>query len=77
VHRFIRQILLGGACLLIPAKASDARAIATYLKSLPPAKRQIPANVSAGVASQEPFIRIGVFYFDPGVLASGKGPDSE
>ena len=39
----------------------DATAIAMYLKSLPPIKHQVPANVSPGQQATEPFIHFGIY----------------
>lgn len=52
----------------------DARAIAAYLKSLPPVDRKIPDNVAEGVPSREAYIRIGVFLLDPEQADSAKEP---
>jgi len=56
----------------------DARAIAAYLKSLPAVERPIPDNISAGTVSTEPYVRVGVFIFDPDARAPeppGTAPD--
>ena len=45
--------------------AGDARAIAAYLKSLPAVEYRIPAHVAAGTASTAPYLRVGMFFFDP------------
>jgi len=39
----------------------DATAIAMYLKSLPPVKHQVPANVRPGQRATEPFIHFGIY----------------
>jgi len=39
----------------------DATAIAMYLKSLPPVKHQVPANVSPGQRANAPFIHFGIY----------------
>jgi hypothetical protein len=39
----------------------DATAIAMYLKSLPPVKHQIPANVHPGQRATSPFIHFGIY----------------
>ena len=41
--------------------AEDATAIAAYLKSLPPVRHQVPANVQRGQRSTAPFIHFGVY----------------
>jgi mono/diheme cytochrome c family protein len=52
----------------------DARAIAAYLKSLPPVERKIPQNVVEGVPSRDAYLRIGVFLFDPEQAAPPEEP---
>ena len=39
----------------------DAMAIAMYLKSLPPVKHQVPANVRPGQRATAPFIHFGIY----------------
>jgi len=39
----------------------DAFAIAAYLKSLPPVRHQVPANVSPGQRARAPFVHFGVY----------------
>ena len=39
----------------------DATAIAMYLKSLPPVKHQVPANVRPGQRATAPFIHFGIY----------------
>jgi hypothetical protein len=39
----------------------DATAIAMYLKSLPPVKHQVPANVRPGQRSTAPFVHFGIY----------------
>ena len=39
----------------------DAFAIAAYLKSLPPVRHQVPANVSPGQRASAPFVHFGVY----------------
>lgn len=39
----------------------DAQAIAMYLKSLPPVRHQVPANVSPGQRATAPFVHFGVY----------------
>lgn len=39
----------------------DAAAIAAYLKSLPPVRHQVPANVQRGQRASSPFIHFGVY----------------
>lgn len=39
----------------------DAEAIAMYLKSLPPVRHQIPANVAPGQRASAPFVHFGVY----------------
>jgi mono/diheme cytochrome c family protein len=43
----------------------DARAIATYLMSLPPVKHKVPANVAPNERSTAPYVRYGVYVFYP------------
>ncbi|MEY3660097.1 MAG: hypothetical protein ACO280_00810 [Pseudohongiellaceae bacterium] len=42
-------------------EADDALAIASYLKSLPPVKHQVPDNVRPGQRARAPFIHFGVY----------------
>jgi cytochrome c553 len=44
---------------------SDLRAIARYLRKLPPVSRRIPASTSEGEPSRQPYVRFGVYTFDP------------
>lgn len=46
-------------------KANDLRAIAAYLKSLPPIQQAIPANIAPGDPVTAPYIRIGIYQFNP------------
>lgn len=46
-------------------KPDDAQAIAAFLLSLQPLKRQIPSAIAEGTVSQYPFVRIGVYRFEP------------
>ncbi|MCP5180390.1 MAG: c-type cytochrome [Pseudomonadales bacterium] len=46
-------------------REQDVEDIAAYLKSLPAVSREIPARVEAADDSRHPYIRIGVFIFDP------------
>ena len=39
----------------------DALAIAAYLKSLPPVRHQVPANVARGRRSSAPYVHFGVY----------------
>lgn len=39
----------------------DARSIAMYLKSLPPVKHQVPANVAPGRTATAPFVHFGIY----------------
>lgn len=39
----------------------DAFAIAAYLKSLPPVRHEVPANVSRGQAASAPYVHFGVY----------------
>ena len=39
----------------------DARAIAMYLKSLPPVRHQVPGNVRPGQRASAPFVHFGVY----------------
>ena len=41
--------------------ADDALAIAAYLKSLPPVRHQVPANVQRGQRATAPFVHFGVY----------------
>ena len=42
-------------------REEDAKAIAMYLKSLPPVKHKVPADVEPGKLSKEPFVHFGVY----------------
>ena len=39
----------------------DAHAIAAYLKSLPPVKHRVPANVRVGQKATAPFVHFGIY----------------
>lgn len=39
----------------------DARAIAMYLKSLPPVRHEVPANVRRGQRARSPFVHFGIY----------------
>ncbi len=39
----------------------DATAVAMYLKSLPPVKHQVPANVRPGQRAKAPFVHFGIY----------------
>lgn len=43
----------------------DVRAVARYLQSLTPVRRQIPARTERGEHSDYPFVRFGVYTFEP------------
>jgi hypothetical protein len=43
----------------------DAKAITAYLMSIPPVKHQVPTNVAAGGSSTSPYVRYGVYVFQP------------
>ncbi|HAR30762.1 MAG TPA: cytochrome C [Gammaproteobacteria bacterium] len=43
----------------------DLRAIAAYLKSLPPVVRAIPGRTEPGTEPLHPYVRFGVYRFDP------------
>jgi cytochrome c553 len=43
----------------------DLRAIARYLKRLPPVSRRIPKSTAAGEPSNRPYVRYGLYTFDP------------
>ena len=53
-------------------KREDAYDIAAYLKSLDPVSRPIPANVPVGTPAKNPYIRLGVFIFDPATGGEGQ-----
>lgn len=42
-------------------KAEDARAIAMYLKSLPPVKHSVPRNVRPGQRATAPYVHFGIY----------------
>ncbi len=46
-------------------KPEDIRAIAVYLKSVPPVERQIPGRIFPGDTIDQPYVRIGVYLFQP------------
>lgn len=39
----------------------DARAIATYLATIPPVRHEVPANVAPGQRAKAPFVHFGVY----------------
>ena len=41
--------------------AEDAEAIAVYLKSLPPVRHAVPANVRPGKSTNHPYVHFGVY----------------
>lgn len=43
----------------------DSSDIADYLMSLPPVDYEIPANITPGDMASEPYVRFGVYVFDP------------
>lgn len=43
----------------------DLRAIAAYLKSLAPIRREIPERTQRGEPTEYPYVRIGVFRYEP------------
>ncbi len=43
----------------------DLRAIAAYLKSLPPVERRIPERTTAGSTPEHPYVRFGIYLFEP------------
>jgi hypothetical protein len=43
----------------------DLNAIADYLKSIPPVRREIPATTSPGDPVRHPYVRFGIFVFAP------------
>ncbi len=43
----------------------DLRAIARYVKRLPPVSRQIPKSTAEGEPSNRPYVRYGLYTFDP------------
>lgn len=45
--------------------SADVRAIATYLKSLPPVPRDIPRSTAPGEPVEHPYVRFGVYVFMP------------
>jgi cytochrome c553 len=44
---------------------ADLRAIASYLKSLPPVTRPIPARTEPGGPPQHTYVRFGIYIFEP------------
>lgn len=46
-------------------RLDDLRAIAAYLKSVPPVKRDIPARIEPGSPATARYVRFGVYQFDP------------
>lgn len=44
---------------------ADLRAIARYLKRLPPVSRRIPKSTTEGQPSDQPYVRFGLYTFDP------------
>jgi len=44
---------------------SDLRAIAGYLKGLPPVDRRIPGRTEAGGPPEHPYVRFGIYLFEP------------
>lgn len=45
---------------------ADLVAIASYLRSIDPVRRAIPESTDRGTASDRPYVRFGVYRFDPG-----------
>jgi len=43
----------------------DVQAITAYLMSLPPVKHEVPKNVQPNEESTAPYIRYGIYVFDP------------
>lgn len=43
----------------------DLKAVADYLQSLPPVRREIPATTSTGDAVEHPYVRFGIYVFTP------------
>lgn len=43
----------------------DLYAIAAYLKSIPPVERRIPERTVAGTPPQQPYVRFGIYLFEP------------
>jgi cytochrome c553 len=43
----------------------DLYAIAAYLKSIPPVERRIPARTVAGTPPEHPYVRFGIYLFEP------------
>ncbi|MDZ7669983.1 MAG: c-type cytochrome [Gammaproteobacteria bacterium] len=43
----------------------DVKAVADYLLSLPPVRREIPATTSTGDAVEHPYVRFGIYVFTP------------
>lgn len=44
---------------------SDLSAIARYLKRVPPVSRRIPKSTNEGESSNQPYVRFGLYTFDP------------
>lgn len=44
---------------------ADVQAIAAYLKSLPPVRREIPRSTAAGEPVEYPYVRFGIYVFMP------------
>lgn len=73
LERLVTMIRVGttehssGALPVMPWSAyasisdSDALAVATYLKSLPPVRHQVPANVHAGTPAPATYVHFGVY----------------
>ena len=45
---------------------TDLAAIASYLQSLTPVRRQIPETTREGEPSSHPYVRFGMYQFEPG-----------
>jgi cytochrome c553 len=43
----------------------DLHAIAAYLKTIPPVERRIPERTVAGTQPEHPYVRFGIYLFEP------------
>jgi hypothetical protein len=43
----------------------DLNAIASYLKALPPVRREVPETTRIGSEPRHPYVRFGIFVFSP------------
>jgi len=52
----------------------DLNAIADYLLSLDPVRREIPAAIPEGEAIDQPYVRFGVYLFEPSATTAPAAP---